>query len=54
MFCKRLIQLRKSTLPLAMTAVIFAGTSIALSSTTRGGDGGIEFERRVARGRQNM
>ncbi len=34
MFCKRLIQLRKSALPLAMTAVIFAGTSIALSSTT--------------------
>jgi hypothetical protein len=34
MFCKRLIQLRKSALPLAMAAVIFAGTSIALSSTT--------------------
>ncbi|MGA2474870.1 MAG: ABC transporter substrate-binding protein [Acidimicrobiales bacterium] len=34
MFCKGLIQLRKSALPLAMAAVIFAGTSIALSSTT--------------------
>jgi hypothetical protein len=34
MFCKGLIQLRKSALPLAMAAVTFAGTSIALSSTT--------------------
>ena len=34
MFCKGLIQLRKPALPLAMAAVIFAGTSIALSSTT--------------------
>ncbi len=34
MFCKGLIQLRKSALPLAMAAVIFPGTSIALSSTT--------------------
>jgi ABC-type branched-subunit amino acid transport system substrate-binding protein len=34
MFCRGLTQLRKATLPLAMAAVIFAGTSIALSSTT--------------------
>src|SRR6202789_1069715 len=34
MFCNGLIQLRKSALPLAMAAVILAGTSIALSSTT--------------------
>ena len=34
MFCKGLIQLRKTALPLAMAAVIFGGTSIALSSTT--------------------
>ena len=34
MFCEGLAQLRKSVLPLAMATVIFAGTSIALSSTT--------------------
>jgi hypothetical protein len=34
MFCKGLIQLRKSALPLAMAVVILAGTSIALTSTT--------------------
>ena len=34
MFCKGLMQLRKSALPLAMAAVLFAGTSIALSSST--------------------
>jgi len=34
MFCRGLTHLRKATLPLAMAAVIFAGTSIALSSTT--------------------
>src|SRR6202789_2693185 len=34
MFCNGLIQLRKSALPLAMAAVILAGTSIALTSTT--------------------
>jgi hypothetical protein len=36
MFCKGLIQLRKSALPLAMATVILAGTSVALSSTTAG------------------
>jgi hypothetical protein len=36
MFCKGLIQLRKSALPLAMATVILAGTSIVLSSTTAG------------------
>jgi hypothetical protein len=34
MFCGELLKLRKSVLPLAMAAVILAGTSIALSSTT--------------------
>jgi hypothetical protein len=34
MFCKGLMQLRRATLPLAMSAVILTGTSIALSSTT--------------------
>jgi hypothetical protein len=34
MFCGELLGLRKSVLPLAMAAVILAGTSIALSSTT--------------------
>jgi ABC-type branched-subunit amino acid transport system substrate-binding protein len=34
MFCKGLIQLRKSALPLAMAVAILAGTSIALTSTT--------------------
>jgi ABC-type branched-subunit amino acid transport system substrate-binding protein len=34
MFCKGVVQLRKSALPLAMAAVIFTGTSIALTSTT--------------------
>jgi len=34
MFCSELIQLRKSALPLAMAAVMSAGMSIALSSTT--------------------
>jgi ABC-type branched-subunit amino acid transport system substrate-binding protein len=34
MFCKGLIQLRKSLLPLAMTAVMIAGTYVAASSTT--------------------
>src|SRR5271169_5943387 len=33
MFCKGLIQLRKSALPLTMAVVILAGTSIALTST---------------------
>jgi hypothetical protein len=36
MFCKGLIQLRKSALPLAMATLILAGTSVALSSTTAG------------------
>ena len=55
MISKGLFRLPKSVLPLAMTAVIIAGTSIALSSTTAGrGDVGVEFERRVARSRQNM
>jgi hypothetical protein len=36
MFCKGLIQLRKSVLPLAMATLILAGTSVALSSTTAG------------------
>jgi len=34
MISKGLFRLPKSALPLAMTAVIIAGTSIALSSTT--------------------
>src|SRR6202453_4129256 len=34
MFCKGLMSLRRATLPLAMSAVILAGTSIALTSTT--------------------
>jgi hypothetical protein len=34
MFCKGLMSLRRATLPLAMSAVILTGTSIALSSTT--------------------
>jgi hypothetical protein len=34
MFCRGLTQLRKAALPLAMATVIFAGTSVALSSTT--------------------
>jgi hypothetical protein len=34
MFCKGLMQLRRATLPLAMSAVILTGTSIALSSST--------------------
>jgi ABC-type branched-subunit amino acid transport system substrate-binding protein len=34
MFCKGLIQLRKSVLPLAMATLILAGTSVALTSTT--------------------
>jgi hypothetical protein len=34
MFCKGLMQLRRAALPLAMSAVILTGTSIALSSTT--------------------
>src|ERR1700734_3158648 len=33
MFCKGLIQLRRAALPLAMAAVILAGTSIALTAT---------------------
>src|ERR1700722_3053442 len=36
MFCKRLIQLRKSALPLAMATMILAGTSVAFSSTSAG------------------
>ena len=36
MFCKGLIQLRKSALPLALATVILAGTSVALTSTTAG------------------
>ena len=34
MFCKGLMSLRRATMPLAMSAVILTGTSIALSSTT--------------------
>ena len=34
MFCRGLIQLRRTALPLAMAAVILTGTSIALTSTT--------------------
>ena len=34
MFCKGLIQLRKSVLPLALATVILTGTSVALTSTT--------------------
>ena len=34
MFCKGLIQLRKSALPLALATVILTGTSVALTSTT--------------------
>jgi hypothetical protein len=34
MFCKGLIQLRRSLLPLAMTAMMIAGTYVAASSTT--------------------
>jgi ABC-type branched-subunit amino acid transport system substrate-binding protein len=34
MFCKGLIQRRKSALPLAMATIILAGTSVVLSSTT--------------------
>jgi ABC-type branched-subunit amino acid transport system substrate-binding protein len=34
MFCKGLIQFRKSALPLAMATLILAGTSVALTSTT--------------------
>jgi hypothetical protein len=34
MFCKGLIELRKSALPLAMATIILAGTSVALSSPT--------------------
>ena len=34
MFCKGLIQLRQAVMPLAMAAVILAGTSIALTSMT--------------------
>ena len=36
MFCKLLIQLRKSALPLAMATMILAGTSVAFSSTSAG------------------
>ena len=36
MFCKGLVQFRKSALPMAMATMIFAGTSIVLSSTTAG------------------
>jgi len=36
MFCKGLIQLRKSALPLALATVILAGTSVVLTSTTAG------------------
>jgi hypothetical protein len=36
MFCKGLIQLRKSALPLALATVILAGTSVALTSSTAG------------------
>ncbi len=36
MFCKGLIQLRKSVLPLALATVILAGTSVVLTSTTAG------------------
>ena len=64
MFCKGGFQLRTSALPaLAMAAVILAGTSVALSSSTAGAtardrygarNGGIECQRRLARGRQNM
>ena len=55
MFCTGLIQLRKSALPLALAVVILAGTSVVLSSTTAGRDHvRVEFERRLARSRQNM
>ena len=36
MFCKGLIQLRKSVLPLALATTILAGTSVVLTSTTAG------------------
>jgi Periplasmic binding protein len=36
MFCKGLIQLRKSALPLAMATMMIAGTYVAASSTTAG------------------
>src|SRR3984957_10931976 len=36
MFCKGLIQLRKSVVPLAMATMILAGTSVVLSSTSAG------------------
>jgi hypothetical protein len=36
MFCKGLLELRKSALPLALAALMVAGTSVALSATTAG------------------
>jgi hypothetical protein len=36
MFCKGLIQLRKSALPMAMATLILAGTTVVLSSSTAG------------------